>query len=178
MSGPSEQWHVVQTVRRSTMWRIKAIFLILAWTLVGMPIKKKFRGEITRWQFTKFIWYLQKYKSEPSTKMRIESKDWVYERLICEFDHWDICRIGLIHDGDSFKLVEIIDDKRGKETYAVYDIEWNNECTDYLADYEVAYKHWFYKNGQRQEPNRERMDWFYEKWGDKHPIENATIRKK
>jgi hypothetical protein len=45
------------------MWRIKAILIILAWTLVGMPLRK-LKGTMTRWQVAKFIWYLQKFKSE------------------------------------------------------------------------------------------------------------------
>jgi hypothetical protein len=118
--------------------------------------------------------------------MKIESIDWVYERLICEFDHWDICLQGLIHDEGNFKFVEInIAEKdrafylRYKKNiaYCVYDINWNNECTAYLADYELAYPQWFYENGIRRQPNKGDILWFYDKWRDNNLIENAVVKQ-
>ena len=98
----------------------------------------------------------------------IRSYEWVYKHLICEFDHWDICLEGLINDNGEKKYVILFtnlyhDDKLLR--YAVHKIDWNEQCDEYLKDYEIAYKHWFHVKGERPYGyDGEDLNWFEDKW--------------
>lgn len=112
--------------------------------------------------------------------MKIMPEDWVYEHLVCEFSHWDVCLTGLIEEDGVYKFVTAIEgytDTTKPGNYEVDDIAWNAECDEYLDDYRVVYKHWFHKNGQRvYDCPRGDMSWFNDKWDHKNPIASNAAR--
>ncbi len=95
----------------------------------------------------------------------------VYENLICEFDHWDICLTGLVErDGERW-FCEVCGQYEEDIEYKLRPVKWNAECDEYLEDYRVAYKHWFYENGKRPYSyNGWDLSWFEEKWQHRNPI--------
>lgn len=102
---------------------------------------------------------------------------WIYQRLICEFDHWDICLSGLINLNDKYVFCKVCDPNAKNVQYKLYNIIWNNECEEYLQDYRIAYTHWFYNNGKRHCPyDGKDLTWFDNKWKHRNPIED-NIRK-
>jgi hypothetical protein len=96
--------------------------------------------------------------------------DWVYDNLICEFDHWDICLTGLVDRNGERWLCRVIDPDVENVQYKLTPIEWTSECEEYLEDYRVAYKHWFHENGKRGMYNGWPLAWFAEKWQKRNPI--------
>lgn len=101
--------------------------------------------------------------------------EWVYNHLICEFDHWDICLTGLV-DRDGEKWVCRVRDPYAEPVeYTLTPIEWTEECEEYLEDYRVAYKHWFYKDGKRGTYNGWPLGWFGEKWKHRNPITKQEL---
>jgi hypothetical protein len=96
--------------------------------------------------------------------------DWVYAHLICEFEHWDICLTGLVDRNGEKWLCRVRDDQAENVEYTLTPIEWTPECEEYLEDYRVAYKHWFWENGQRGTYNNWPLAWFAEKWKHRNPI--------
>lgn len=104
-----------------------------------------------------------------------KDKKWVYEHLVCEFDHWDFCLAGLVKVDEKYFYCKFLGDKT--KTYEILPINWTEECQEYLDDYAVAYKHWFYVDGHRTESyNHWDLSWFSEKWGHRSPIEESVIR--
>lgn len=106
----------------------------------------------------------------------VKSFEWVYEHLVCEFNHWDICLIGLVEFNGKKYLCKANNDDDSecsrKCSYTLYEIDWNEECDEYLEDYKVAYKHWFHENGKRPYLyNNWDLSWFSEKWKHRNPIE-------
>lgn len=89
---------------------------------------------------------------------RIVIFEWVYARLYCEFDHWDICKIL----SDSPKIY--------KSKYLISEVNWTPECLEYLDDYRNAFPHWFYTNGERLRYNGVYPRSFAEKWQHRNPI--------
>lgn len=106
----------------------------------------------------------------------IVSIEWVYEHLICEFSHWDICLCGLVErNGEKF-LCHVCDEYAKKVKYKLQPVEWTEECQEFLDDYRVAYRHWCYVDGKRQDPQYGvRIDWYDEKWGDRDPIGRKAV---
>lgn len=102
------------------------------------------------------------------------SIEWVYEHLVCEFDHWDICLAGLVSDGGVYRLARVIDPEADDVQYTLHDIHWTDECNEYLEDYRVAYAHWFHTNGKRETRyGGWDLGWFSDKWQHRNPIEAA-----
>jgi hypothetical protein len=96
---------------------------------------------------------------------------WVRQRLICEFDHWDVVLQGLIEDDGVNKFVKIIGpDERVIDQYTVHEIDWTEECDEFLADYRKAYAHWFPIDGKRSYYDGRDLSWFIEKWRKRNPI--------
>ena len=102
----------------------------------------------------------------------IVSHEWVYNHLICEFDHWDICLDGLV-DKDGEKWWCTLVSPNPPDEYLLSPIEWTDECTEYLEDYRKAYVHWFYENGKKPPYDGRPLNWFSEKWPN-NPIEQAV----
>lgn len=113
----------------------------------------------------------------------VQSLDWVYDHLVCEFGHWDICLSGLVEfEGDKYfcKVVNPdakYEDDDTKVLYAISPIVWNNECTEYLEDYRKAYLHWFHKDGKRCSYDGRPLDWFSEKWKHRNPIAEQAVKQ-
>lgn len=97
---------------------------------------------------------------------------WVYDHLICEFTHWDICLTGLVEHNDERWFCEVCDNGYEENVeYKLYPVLWNAECDEYLKDYRVAYKHWFHEDGKRPwSYNGWDLSWFRDKWQDRNPI--------
>ena len=95
--------------------------------------------------------------------------DFVRERLVCEFAHWDICLVGLIRiSGEYWGCIAIGD--RDCKRYRVTKLNWTKECEEYLADYRASYHHWFYTDGRRESYDGRSLYDLSEKWGNKNPI--------
>jgi hypothetical protein len=106
-------------------------------------------------------------KKHIPTVYNVVDYDWLRDHLVCEFDHWDVCLTGLVYDHELL-FCEIRSDKK----YNLYQINWTEECAEYLKDYKVAYKHWFYTDGIRRTSYEGwDLNWFYDKWKRKSPIE-------
>lgn len=77
----------------------------------------------------------------------IKSKQWVYDHLICEFDHWDCCKKGLVKDGDEYFVCILttgyIKDIDGPVEYDLYPIDLNDTHHEFLRDYKEAFPWWF-----------------------------------
>jgi hypothetical protein len=110
----------------------------------------------------------------------IKDFNWVHDHLICEFHHYDCCLIGLVKDIDTYLLAEVIDPKPidGPITYNIYEIKWDNECAEFLADYEIAFAYWFWdlSKFKKFDDNLENHVWFTKKWKDREPIIEKSIR--
>ena len=109
----------------------------------------------------------------------IKSIQYVYDHLVCEFNHWDICISGLLSINDKYYYCKIINsddpDEYNYEDYEIFDINWTEECQEYLDDYRVAYKHWFYENRKRSSYNGWLLKWFSDKWDKRNPIKENII---
>lgn len=103
------------------------------------------------------------------TDVEIVSIEYVYERLVCEFSHWDVCLWGLIKRDEDYWYCWLHDDD--PLTYKIAPIDWNAECDEYLADYRRAYRHWFHP---RTDYEGWDLDWFSEKWGNRQPIRDQV----
>ena len=102
------------------------------------------------------------------------SRDWVYDHLICEFEHWDVCVKGLVgRDGERL-FAEIVDETDDEITYALRPIAWTPECDEYLADYRTSYAHWFHEGKPRQLYDGRDLKWFADKWAGRNPIAEAA----
>ena len=108
--------------------------------------------------------------------MRIENIDWVYERLICEFDHYDICLKGLCKEDDQYYICVLHSDLHTEDSdYKVAPIDLDEECKDYLEDYKKAYIHWFRdKDGKRCHYDGRDLQWFSDKWLHRNPLVEAS----
>ena len=112
--------------------------------------------------------------TEPSVIVPIE---YVYRNLICEFEHWDVCLVGLVNYFGKRCLCKVRDLLEDQIEYTLHEIDWDEECDDYLNDYRAAYPHWFYVDGKRQ---RDAMSEFGaivrlgERWGS-NPIVRKTV---
>lgn len=97
---------------------------------------------------------------------------WVYDHLICEFDHWDICLNGLVDRNGERWFCEVCGDGLEENIeYKLRPVSWNAECDEYLEDYRVAYKHWLYEYGRRPHSyNGWDLSWFHDKWQGRNPI--------
>lgn len=95
-----------------------------------------------------------------------KSRKWVKEHLVCEFTHYDFCLSGLVFD-QKYKVC-IID----KSCYLIFEINWTCECDEYLADYKLAYHHWF-KDGKAYDGRD--LSWFKQKWNGRNPIMENKI---
>jgi len=101
--------------------------------------------------------------------------DYVYSRLVCEFNHYDICIDGIIEVDGVKKFCKLYDDHLETDRiaeYEIYDVDWTSECLEYLDDYMKTFNHWCYKNCKRQrglDEYTKNIKWFNEKW-DKNPI--------
>lgn len=107
----------------------------------------------------------------------VKDSKWVYDRLVCEFDHYDYCFSGLIKHRNKFWFVKVNEFPEGgsrNAKYAVSNIDWNAECEEYLADYRVAYAHCFHEKGRRPAYNGWPLAWFTEKWDRRNPIEEQA----
>jgi len=102
------------------------------------------------------------------------SRDWIYDHLICEFDHWDVCITGLV-ERDGVKLFTgIVDETDDEITYELLPIKWTPECDEYLADYRKAYAHWFHEGKPRVMYDGRDLKWFADKWKGRNPIADAA----
>lgn len=103
---------------------------------------------------------------------RIVILEWVYARLYCEFDHWDICLTGLVQLDENLLFCKILSDspKIYKSNYLVSEVNWTPECLEYLDDYRNAFPHWFYTNGERPRYSGVYPRSFTEKWQNRNPI--------
>jgi hypothetical protein len=112
------------------------------------------------------------------TEPTIQSKHWVYDRLICEFDHHDICLKGLVESYGEKMFCRIVDQDSSDAQYTIHRITWTPECDDYMADYRVAYVHWFHVDVDGQRPRCTYdgwpLAWFSDKWKGRNPIEEAA----
>jgi len=100
------------------------------------------------------------------------SLDWVYDHIVCEFDHWDICLVGLVERDDEKLLCRVVNQYADDVKYTLHPIKWDETCQEYLEDYQVAYKHWCYIDGVRQSSyTGKSIEWFHDKWGNTDPIE-------
>lgn len=108
----------------------------------------------------------------------IASRDWVYEHLVCEFDHWDVCLAGLIERGGERWWCSVAEPYADEVIYQLLPIAWDAECEEYLADYRVAYRHWFHEGKPRPAavPGQS-CGWFYEKWENRNPIRERVQRE-
>ena len=100
---------------------------------------------------------------------------WVYDHLVCEFDHYDICLIGLVLDNGEYFLCDLdaaTDDENTK--YTLKKLDWNAECEEFLADYRKAYHHWFHEGTCRPVYDGRDLTWFHEKWKEGSPIEKQA----
>lgn len=102
---------------------------------------------------------------------------WVYEHLVCEFDHYDCCIVGLVEvDGVNLlcrvepEYESLPEDQSA--TYTLHDIAWDAECDEYLEDYRVAYKHWFHPRQDNYDGRS--LKWFGDKWQGRNPIEEKA----
>ena len=96
---------------------------------------------------------------------------WVYEHLICEFQHWDICLTGLVDRNGERWFCEVY----GDAEYMLRPVAWNAECDEYFADYRVAYKHWCREGGKRSwSYGGWDLSWFRDKWQGRNPIEERA----
>ena len=104
--------------------------------------------------------------------MEVRNWEWVYDRLLCELHHYDCCIMGIIVNDGVRQYVEAANfDQTAPLMYHVYDIEWDAECEEYLADYRKAFAHWFYASGKRAcHWDGAKHEWFREKWGDRDPL--------
>jgi hypothetical protein len=105
--------------------------------------------------------------------------DQVYDQLICEFTHWDICLTGLINYNGERCFCEVEgwwgpEDDHKDIKYTIHKIDWTSECEEYLSDYRKAYNHWFYKDKIREEYDGRPLKWFGVKWGGRNPIEEQV----
>lgn len=106
--------------------------------------------------------------------------EFVYERMICEFTHWDICLTGLIELDGQKVFCEVKDPYAKDVQYDLRRVSWDDECDEYLEDYRVAYTHWFHEGGKRPVSyGGWDLGWFSDKWKHRNPIaENAEKRAK
>lgn len=99
---------------------------------------------------------------------------WVYEHLICEFDHWDICLKGLVDRNGERWFCWVGDAYCDDVQYTLRKVDWTALCDEYLEDYRVAYEHWFHEGKPRGSYDGRPLDWFNEKWGHRNPIEEQS----
>lgn len=104
---------------------------------------------------------------------KLRSKAYVYEHLICEFDHWDFCLVGLCKIDEKYFVCKVIDTRNRKDLkYSLKEVEMTKERMEYLEDYRKAYYHWFYEDGKRGTRYDGRdLKWFNDKW-QTNPIVN------
>jgi hypothetical protein len=111
----------------------------------------------------------------------VVSAKWLRAHLICEFNHWDVCLDGLAeHDGDKWFCKIAKEDAAYDHClpleYELHRVAWDEECEEYLADYRVAYKHWFWENGKRPYSyGGWALGWFREKWNGRNPIKERAM---
>lgn len=102
---------------------------------------------------------------------------WVYDHLICEFNHWDICLTGLV-EVDGIKMLATVEPEydgnchQEEIDYTLQEIAWDAECDEYLEDYRVAYKHWFHPRKVNYDGRS--LEWFSDKWQRRNPIEEKA----
>lgn len=106
---------------------------------------------------------------------------WVRERIICEFDHYDCCLKGLVeHEGRKLFVrianrADVECDPDEPSVYTVHEIDWDQECDEYLADYRAAFAHWFWHDGKLPDFDGSDYSWFRQKWQGRNPIEQRLI---
>ena len=114
------------------------------------------------------------------------SGDYVYDRMICEFNHWDVCLKGLIEVDGQKMFCEVVESEDYENlVYHIFPVAWDDVCDEYLKDYKESYHHWFHNRdhmGDMGCSNRETydgrpLDWFTEKWQKCNPIAERVIRE-
>jgi len=109
----------------------------------------------------------------------IESIDWIYEHLVCEFDHWDVCITGLVEFGGAKWFCNVIGDTTyncNEAKYRLQKVDWTPECEEYLSDYRKAYHHWFHEGKPRCQYDGRPLKWFSDKWKKRNPIADQVSR--
>ena len=102
----------------------------------------------------------------------IRDENWAYERLKYTFGHHDYCLSGLCKDGDKFCGCFLASEwGEPNSDYLIIYVDLDDECKEYLEDYEKFYHHWCWKDGERDFPWDGRdLKPFGEKWGGRNPI--------
>lgn len=104
-----------------------------------------------------------------------------YREIFCAFDYWDVPLSGLILRDEKYLFFELINAYNSladddPPVYQVSEIDWDEECEEYLQDYVVAYKHWLYKDGKRPYGYEGwSLEWFSEKWKHRKPIKEKIV---
>lgn len=105
--------------------------------------------------------------------MAIKDKRFIYDHLVCEFGHWDLCVSGLLLiDGahHACRLVPEDNETDDPPRYKIWPVTWTEECEEYLTDYRASYAHWFYIDGARPQYDGRDLTWFRTKWERRNPI--------
>ena len=110
----------------------------------------------------------------PVHGMVIVPLEWVYDHLICEFSHWDICLKGLVLRNGERWFCWLGDQYCDDVQYTIRKVNWTPECDEYLDDYRAAYVHWFHEGKPRCNYDGRPLDWFAEKWKHRNPIEDQA----
>ena len=106
----------------------------------------------------------------------IVPKRWVYDHLICEFNHYDVCLKGLVErNGEKWFCWIIGEYFEDDVQYTIRRVNWTPECEEYLSDYRKTYEHWFHDGKPRCQYDGRPLDWFRDKWQGRHPIEEQSL---
>ena len=113
--------------------------------------------------------------TENNSQTVIRSHSWVYEHLVCEFNHWDVCLTGLVKWEGEMWFCRILPSKVDSQ-YSLHKVNWTPECTEYLDDYRKSFAHWFHEGKPQCSYDGRPLKWFEEKWQHHNPIEDSAER--
>lgn len=106
------------------------------------------------------------------SKRELQDVAWIYERLVCELDHYDICLRGIVDVDGELMFCRVVGEFRNQPLYTLHAIDWNDKTREWFEDYKQAYAHWVYDSDRRRPAYDGRStQWFSDKWrGTNYPL--------